>query len=98
MLLVVDLLAVLVLLLVDLLALLVVAESVMTCASGAAVGIGGAYLLSPLLKNVLHVLDLSPVGLLPGLGFALILAVAVALIPAWRAQRLQIVDALSARQ
>jgi len=80
-----------------LLALLVVAESVMTCALGAAVGIGGAYLLSPLLKNVLHVLDLSPIGLLPGLGFALILAIAVALIPAWQAQRLQIVDALSAR-
>lgn len=79
-----------------LLALLVVAESVMICASGAAIGIGGAYLLIPLLRTAVHGADLSPFGLLPGVGFALILAIAVALIPAWRAQRLQIVAALAA--
>jgi putative ABC transport system permease protein len=81
-----------------LLAILIVAESITTCALGAAAGIGGAYLLLHLLKNSLNAIDLSPVGLLPALAFALILAVAVGLIPGWRAQRLKIVDALSAGQ
>lgn len=76
---------------------LIVAESVLVCSLGAAAGIGAAYLLIPVMRKSLHVIDLSAMGLLPGIVMALILAVLVALTPAWWAQRLQIVDALAAR-
>lgn len=77
-----------------LVALLIVAESIVICGIGAAIGIGGAFLLLPMLRQVIHRVDLSPTALLPGVGIALVLAIAVALVPAIRAQRLQIVDAL----
>jgi putative ABC transport system permease protein len=78
-----------------LVASLIVAESVVMCGIGAAVGVTGAYLLLPMLRNMIHRVDLTPVALLPGLATALVLAIVVALIPALRAQRLQIVDALT---
>lgn len=81
-----------------LLAMLVISESVTTCACGAAMGMGGAYFLLHLLKHSLPAIDLSWLGLLPAFEFALFLAIIVGLIPAWRAQRLKIVDAYSARQ
>jgi putative ABC transport system permease protein len=77
-----------------LVALLIVVESLVICGIGAAVGIGGAFLLLPMLRQVIHRVDLSPVALLPGVATALVLAIVVALLPALRAQRLQIVDAL----
>jgi putative ABC transport system permease protein len=78
--------------------LLVIAESLMTCAVGAAMGIGGAWLLIPLLRKEMMGVDLTPTALLPGVAMALLLAIAVALIPALRVRRLQVVDALAARQ
>lgn len=78
-----------------LLAILVIVESVASCAFGAAIGIGGAWVLLHLLKGSLRAIDLSPLGLLPTISFALMLAVIVGLIPAWRAQRLKIVDGFS---
>jgi putative ABC transport system permease protein len=74
---------------------LILAESVVMCGIGAAAGVTGAYLLLPMLRNMIHRVDLTPVALLPGLATALVLAIVVALIPALRAQRLQIVDALA---
>lgn len=81
-----------------LVSMLVVAESVSICACGAAMGIGSAYFLLRLLTSSLPAIDLSPLGLLPALELAFLLAIIVGLIPAWRAQRLKIVDAFSARQ
>lgn len=78
-------------------ALLLVAESLLTCALGAAAGLGLASVLLPLLNRRLHVVNLSSYGLLPVIGMATALALAVALAPAWRAHRLQIADALAAR-
>jgi putative ABC transport system permease protein len=78
-----------------LVALLIAAESLTVCAIGAAMGIGGSYLLIPILRDSLHVIDLSPLGLLPGIVMALVLSMLVALTPAWWAQRLQIIDALA---
>lgn len=80
-----------------LVSMLIAGESLLLCSLGAAAGIGAAYLLIPVMRKSLHVIDLSAVGLLPGVIMALILAVLVALTPAWWAQRLQIVDALAAR-
>lgn len=75
-------------------ALLIVVESLVICGIGAAAGITGAFLLLPMLRQVIHRVDLSLAALLPGVAIALILSIAVALVPALRAQRLQIVDAL----
>ncbi len=77
---------------------LIVSESLMTCAVGATAGIGGAWMLIPLLRKGVQGVDLTPTALLPGVGMALLLAIVVALVPALRAQRLQVVDALAARQ
>jgi putative ABC transport system permease protein len=74
---------------------LIIAEALLTCALGAVVGIGGAYLLLPFLKRNIPDIDLSPLALVPGAAFALLLAALIGAIPAWRAQRLKIVDALS---
>ncbi len=78
-------------------ALMTVAESLLVCALGAGGGLGLAYMLAPVINRKLPVIELSQTGLLPGVAMAMILAVAVALIPAWRAQKLQIVDALAAK-
>jgi putative ABC transport system permease protein len=78
-----------------LVSLLIIGEAVLTCALGAAAGIAGAYLLIPMLQKHIQGVDLSPLALAPGAVFALLLAVVIGAIPAWRAQRLQIVDALS---
>lgn len=80
-----------------LVASLIIGESVLSCALGACAGIGAACLLLPLLKKTINRGDLSPTALLPALAIALVLAIVVGLIPAWRAQRLQIVDALAGR-
>jgi putative ABC transport system permease protein len=79
-------------------ALMTVGESVLLCAIGAGAGLGLAYLLVPVFNRRLHVVELSQSGLWPGVVMAVALAVLVALIPAWKAQRLQIVDALAGRR
>jgi putative ABC transport system permease protein len=78
-------------------ALLVAAESAMTCLLGASVGVAAACLLMPMMKQVVDItgVSYSPLTLLPGVAVALALAVGIGLIPAWRAQRLQIVAALA---
>jgi putative ABC transport system permease protein len=78
-------------------ALMTVAESLLVCALGAGGGLGLAYMLAPVVNRRLPVIELSQTGLLPGIAMAMLLAIAVALIPAWRAQKLQIVDALATK-
>ncbi|WP_431262146.1 ABC transporter permease [Roseateles chitinivorans] len=78
--------------------LITVGESLLLCALGAGAGLGLAYLLVPAFNKRLHVVELSQSGLWPGVVMALLLAVTVALIPAWKAGQLKIVDALARRR
>jgi putative ABC transport system permease protein len=78
---------------------LVVAESLLLCSVAAVIGIGIAAAISPPLYREFGAgglnLPLPVVGM--GLGLAAVFAVASALLPALRAQRLSIVDALAGR-
>ncbi|MDB5986942.1 MAG: transporter permease [Nevskia sp.] len=76
---------------------LVLVESVLLCLLAAAIGLGIAELLFPLLKSVVGEVRLPPSVLLAGGGVALVLAILTGLPPAWRAKRLDIVDALAGR-
>jgi putative ABC transport system permease protein len=78
--------------------LLTVGESLLLCALGAGAGLGLAYLLVPAFNKRLHVVELSQAGLWPSVVMAAVLAALVALIPAWKAQQLKIVDALAGRR
>ncbi len=76
---------------------LVVAESLLLCGMGALIGLGLSYVALPGIKNALQGVDLSPAGLLPGFGVAVLLALIVGIPPAVRAVRLNIIDALAAQ-
>ena len=76
---------------------LVLVESVLLCLVAAALGLGAAELLFPLLKSVVGEVRLPGSVLVAGTVVALVLAVATGLPPAWRAKRLNIVDALAGR-
>jgi putative ABC transport system permease protein len=78
---------------------LVVAESLFLCVLAAAIGLGIAELIAPSMFRVIGAggisLPLSVIG--TGLGLAAAAALVSALPPAWRAQRISIVDALAGR-
>jgi len=76
---------------------LVLAECLLLCVISALIGLGIAALLFPLMKDVIGVVNLpvSVIGL--GIGVAVLLALVTGLPPAWRAMRLNIVDALAGR-
>jgi putative ABC transport system permease protein len=80
---------------------LVLAESLTQCFIGAAIGLGIARAFLPVLKKKLpqplNILDIPPSIIALGLATALIVAFISAALPAWRANRLQIVDALAGR-
>ncbi|MDR3418405.1 MAG: FtsX-like permease family protein [Nevskia sp.] len=78
-------------------ALLFVTESLLLVAAGAALGLGlDAVLIPQLFKQAFGAPAPMPVEtLLTGGASALVIAVAVALIPAWRASRLSVVEALA---
>jgi len=76
---------------------LVVAESLLLCGMGAVIGLGLSYVALPGIKNALQGVDLSPAGLVPGFGVAVLLALIVGIPPAVRAVRLNIIDALAAQ-
>jgi putative ABC transport system permease protein len=78
--------------------LLVLIESVLLCVSAAALGLAAAAAVFPVAAALGiggAVLPLKVVAI--GLGIAVVLALASGLPPAWRAQRLVIVDALAGR-
>lgn len=76
---------------------LVLAQSALLCGLGAALGLGSAALAFPVAHAFIGGATLSPVVALAGAVAAALLAVASGLPPAWRAKRLNIVDALVAR-
>lgn len=78
---------------------LVFAEALILCAGAALLGLGIAAVAFPGVFAAMGVLAMPlPASVVAiGLGVAALLAVASALPPAWRAQRLSIVDALAAR-
>ena len=75
----------------------VVAEALLLCLSGAAIGLALSYLSLPLIQASLQGVDLSPRQIMPGMAIALLLALFTSLPPGMRALRLNIVDALSAK-
>jgi len=78
---------------------LVIAESLLLCSVAAAIGIGIAALLSPPIFREFGAggLNLPLPVVTMGLGLAAAFAVISAVLPALRAQRLSIVDALAGR-
>jgi len=74
---------------------LVIAESLMLCVVAAVIGLGLSYSVLPVIGQALQGVQLDPIALIPGIGAAVLLALIVGLPPAWRAMRLNIVDALS---
>ncbi|MBS0614790.1 MAG: ABC transporter permease [Proteobacteria bacterium] len=76
---------------------LVLAESVMLCVLAALAGLAAAALLFPALRDAIGVVTLPRAVLAEGVVIAVLLALATGLLPAWRARRLSIVDALAGR-
>ena len=78
---------------------LVVLEAALLCLTAAGIGLGIAAVVFPSVFDAIGVaaLPLESRVVVYGLGFALVLALASALPPAWRAQRLRVVDALAGR-
>ena len=78
---------------------LVVLEAAFLCVIAAGIGLGIAAAVFPSVFDAIGVeaLPLESRVVIYGLGFALALALASALPPAWRAQRLKVVDALAGR-
>ena len=74
---------------------LVIGESLLLCVIAAVVGLGLSYAALPIIKLGLQGVEISPRALLPGIGAAVLLALAVGTPPALRAMRLNIVDALA---
>jgi putative ABC transport system permease protein len=76
---------------------LVMTETLAFCLFAAAVGLGVSTLLYPVvIKAIRFNLSAGPT-LVWGLGVAMLLALAAGALPAWRASRLSIVDALAGR-
>ncbi|MBL6751788.1 MAG: ABC transporter permease [Nevskia sp.] len=73
---------------------LVLAESVLLCLFAALAGLAAADLLFPLLKDTLGVVRMPLRVIAQGGAVALLLALVTGLLPAWRARRLDIVEAL----
>ncbi|MGG1949426.1 ABC transporter permease [Trinickia sp. NRRL B-1857] len=73
---------------------LVLVQSLTLCIVAALLGLGIAELLFPALRNTLGVVKLPATVIAEGVLMAALLAVATGIVPAWRAKRLVIVEAL----
>jgi putative ABC transport system permease protein len=73
---------------------LVLCESLLLCVLAALAGLAVAWLLFPGLKDYLGVVRMPPVVIAEGVIGAALLALVVGTIPAWKAKRLDIVEAL----
>ncbi len=73
---------------------LVLVQSLTLCVVAALLGLGLAELMFPVLRNTLGVVKLPPAVILEGVLMSALLAVATGMVPAWRAKRLVIVEAL----
>jgi putative ABC transport system permease protein len=80
---------------------LVLAESVLLLLIGGVIGLGLAAVLAPAVgKGSGGMIDLPPVGAgswAMGVGLMVLIGLVVGALPAWRAMRLNIVDALAGR-
>jgi putative ABC transport system permease protein len=76
---------------------LVLAESLLLCLVAALLGIGLAALVFPALKDIIGEVRLPLEVVTLGMAIAIVLALLTGLPPAWRAMRLNIVDALAGR-
>lgn len=77
--------------------LLIMAEAAVVCVCGAAAGLGVAMLAFPYTANWIPGLTMPPVVIVAGIGLACLIALISALLPAIRASRLHVVDALAGR-
>jgi putative ABC transport system permease protein len=73
---------------------LVLVQALVLCVVAALVGLGIADFLFPLLRDTLGVVKMPLAVIVEGVAIAAILAAATGVIPAWRAKRLVIVEAL----
>ncbi|PMS15094.1 ABC transporter permease [Trinickia dabaoshanensis] len=73
---------------------LVLVQSLTLCIAAALLGLGVADLLFPVLRNTLGVVKLPVTVIAEGVLMSALLAVATGIVPAWRAKRLVIVEAL----
>ena len=76
---------------------LVLAECLLLCVIAALIGLALAAAAFPLMKDILGIVALPPRVIGLGIGLAVLLALITGLPPAWRAMRLNIVDALAGR-
>jgi putative ABC transport system permease protein len=76
---------------------IVLAESTVLCALGAALGLTFAKFLMPLARQTIGIATIPPVVVAEGVLAALLVALFSGLLPALRARRLSIVDALGGR-
>lgn len=76
---------------------LILTETLVFCVFSAAIGLGIAAALFPVIRNTIGFQASAGAILFTGFGFAVALALVCGLPPAWRASRLQIVDALAGR-
>jgi putative ABC transport system permease protein len=76
---------------------LILAEALVSCILGAAIGLGIAALLLPRARQLVGLTHLPGVVILEGFAAAVIVALVSGAIPAWRGLRLQIATALSKR-
>jgi putative ABC transport system permease protein len=83
-----------------LIAVLILVESTLLCVTSALIGIAlAAAVLFPLIASAFRIgtLPMDPSVVLVGIAIAFVLACVIALPPVWRAQRLNVVDALAGR-
>jgi putative ABC transport system permease protein len=74
--------------------MLVLVQALMLCVVAALVGLGVASLLFPMLRDTFGVVKMPASVIAEGVLMAAILAAATGIVPAWRAKRLVIVEAL----
>ena len=73
---------------------LVLSESILLCVLAALLGLFAAWAMFPMLKDVLGVVSMPTPVIIEGVVVALLLAFITGIFPAWRAKRLDIVEAL----
>jgi putative ABC transport system permease protein len=76
---------------------IVLAEALVLCVAAAAAGLLIATLLQPFAREQVSIAKMPPVVIVYGIGFAVLLALLGGSVPAWRAMKLQVADALAGR-
>jgi putative ABC transport system permease protein len=76
---------------------IILIEALILCIAAALLGLGCAAVIFPLAKNILGGTSMPHTVLAAGMGFAVVLALISAALPAWRGMRLQVAEALAGR-